>query len=185
MLRQQGVTLLEILVVIVITVILVVSAHLLLGPLLKRLESQRITDEIYQLCLHSRAYASYIRQPLTLCGSSNGEQCDKNWAEGALLFIDKNRNRTVEVGETKLQFRPFNISPSMLTWKGFSGDALRIEAFGTPFASNGSFTYCTADKDPFYSQQIIVSRSGRVRRASDSNGDGKRESVDGGIIKCE
>ena len=184
MLRQQGVTLLELLVVIIISTILIVSAQLLLSPLLKRLESQRITDEIYQLCLHSRALAAHMKLPLTLCGSSNGEQCDNNWAEGVLLFIDQNRSHRFEGGETRLQYRSLQIGSSTLTWTGFGGHTLGIEAFGIPFASNGSFTYCSADKDPKYSQQVIVGRSGRVRRAPDNNGDGEREAIDGGIINC-
>ena len=126
MLRQQGVTLLELLVVIIISTILIVSAQLLLSPLLKRLESQRITDEIYQLCLHSRALAAHMKLPLTLCGSSNGEQCDNNWAEGVLLFIDQNRSHRFEVGETRLQYRSLQIGSSTLTWKGFGGHKLLL-----------------------------------------------------------
>ena len=184
MLRQQGVTLLEILVVIVISTILIAMANSLLRPFLQRSESQRITDELYQLCLHARAEAAHIKLPLTLCGSTNGEQCDHNWSSGVLLFIDQNRNHRFDIGEIRLQYHSLEIGSATLTWKGFGGRTLGIEAFGIPFASNGSFTYCSADKDPKYSQQVIVSRSGRVRRAPDNNGDGEREAIDGGIINC-
>lgn len=183
--HQQGFTLLELITVILISILLIFFAAPLTTAFLKGQEARRITDEIYQLCLYARAEAAFIKQPLSLCGSSDGHICDHNWAEGALLFIDKNRNRSINEGETVLKYSPFQISPSILKWKGFGGKVLQIEAVGIPFASNGSFTYCSADKDLYYRRQVVVSRSGRARHSPDANGDGIDEATDGNDINCE
>lgn len=183
--HQHGLTLLELLIVIVITAVFMAFAVPFSNTFFKRQEAERITSELYQLCILARAEAAYIRKPLTLCGSSNGQLCDHNWAEGALLFTDDNRNHLFDAGEQPLKYNAFNISPSILKWKGFGGKTLLIEAFGIPFASNGSFTYCSADKDRLFSRQVIVSRSGRARHSHDSNGDGVDEAIDGGDINCD
>lgn len=183
--HQQGWTLPELLVSLVIAAILICLVAPKFQNLLKRQEAYRVSSELYQLCSYARAQATHIKLPLTLCGSKQGRLCDNSWAAGALLFIDKNRNKMIDAEDSVLQYRAFSLSPASLKWQGFSGNTLRIEAFGTPFASNGSFTYCAADKDPFYSRQVIINRSGRVRTSFDSDGDGIHEAADGSHIGCD
>ncbi|MDO9177299.1 MAG: GspH/FimT family pseudopilin [Agitococcus sp.] len=182
---QHGLTLLELLIAVLISAMTMAFIVPLTTTFLKKQEAERITDELYHLCIFARAEAAYLKKPLTLCGSSTGHFCDHNWAQGALLFIDNNRNHVFDEGELPLKYSAFNLSPSILKWKGFGGKTLHIEAFGIPFASNGSFTYCSADKDRLFSKQIIVSRSGRARHSHDNNGDGIDEAIDGGDINCD
>ena len=183
--RQQGWTVIELCVVLAIGAVLAALAFHHLHTLQARLEANRITSELYQLCLSARARAAHVKQPLTLCGSLTGQSCDHRWSAGALLFVDKNRNNQIDSADTRLEYRAFKIDPARLEWKGFGGKTLSVEAFGTPFASNGSFTYCSADKSPIYSRQVIVNRSGRVRMSVDKNGDGIHEAVDGEDISCD
>lgn len=183
--RQQGFALAELCVVLAICAILSTFAFQKMQGILARVEVTRITAELYQLCLSARAKAAHIKLPLTLCGSRNGLVCDHQWATGALLFIDKNRNHILDADDSRLEYRAFQISPATLKWQGFGEKVLSIEGLGIPFASNGSFSYCSADKQPVYRRQVIVNRSGRVRVSMDRNGDGIHEAADGGNIDCE
>lgn len=180
----RGMTLFELLLAVLIITLLLLVATPLVKDALARLEAQRVTTELMHLCQIARNQAITRRTPVTLCGSANGSHCDANWAEGLLLFVDKNHDRQTSPGEAVLQYTPLRIAPSRLAWEGFSGHTVEVEAMGIPFASNGSFTYCTADKKPAWRRQVIVNRGGRVRHSRDQNGDGIHESVGGGDIVC-
>ncbi|HEX5276586.1 MAG TPA: GspH/FimT family pseudopilin [Fluviicoccus sp.] len=182
--KSHGWTVLELLVVIVIAACLIVYAVPAFSELMRSLEARRVTAELLQLCNESRTQALGTHRTITLCGSSDGRQCDHEWARGVLRFVDIDRNGVHTVNEDILGYTPLEISPSRLAWKGFQGKVLTYESFGTSYAGNGTFTYCPEDSTPRYRRQVVVSRSGRVRTSRDLNGDGIHETASGGQISC-
>lgn len=183
--KDQGMTLFEMLVVIILTGILLAFAVPRFKDLFARIQAWRITSEIAQMTNQARLAAIERGYPVGLCGSSSAVDCNGRWVDGLLLFVDSNRSRDKDVGEEILHFTPLNASPSVVAWQGFGGNgALLVEAMGTPYAGNGSFTYCSADAEPAYRRQVIVNRGGRVRLSRDTNGDGVHESTTGGAISC-
>lgn len=183
--KNQGMTLFEMLVVFILTGLLLAFAVPRFKDLFARMQAWRVTSEIAQLTNQARLAAIERGYPVGLCGSAGAEHCDGQWADGMLLFVDSNRSREKDIGEEILHFSPMNASPAVVAWQGFGGNgALLVEAMGTPYAGNGSFTYCSADAEPAYRRQVIVNRGGRVRHSRDTNGDGVHESTTGGVITC-
>lgn len=183
--KDQGMTLLELLIVVIVSCLILLVAVPSLKDLFATLEAQRVTTTIAQICRQARLAALHRGYPVALCGSSNATVCDGRWVDGVLLFVDNNHNRQKEPLEEILHFTSMSASPSVVAWSGFGGNnALLVEGFGTPYAGNGSFTYCSEDKEPMYRRQVIVSRGGRIRMSRDTNGDGIHESANGGLIDC-
>ena len=183
--KDQGMTLFEMLVVIILTGVLLAFAVPRFKDMFARMQAWRVTSEIAQMANQARLAAVERGYPVGLCGSADAERCDGRWVDGLLLFVDSNRNRDKDIGEEILHFSPLNASPAVLAWQGFGGnDAVLVEAMGTPYAGNGSFTYCSADAEPAYRRQVIINRGGRVRLSRDDNGDGVHESTSGGVINC-
>ena len=182
--KTQGMTVVELMTVLFISALLLLIMVPALTRLYYRLEALRIISEVYTVCLHARAEAATSRLPQVICGSSNGEVCDHNWSKGILYFSDENHSNNREAGEKQAKYLSLDLGKSTLNWSGFGGKTLRVEAFGIPFASNGSFTYCPGNKDSHLNRQVIVNRSGRVRPSRDTNGDGIHESAAGSNISC-
>ena len=179
----RGFSLIETLVVVAILVIILLFAHNNMSHWRKSQNAYRIVSEIIHLVHFSRGYAITAKRPLTLCGSNDTQNCTHDWAIGALLFEDANRNGIIEGNDKLIKFIPLN-THSLLVWKGFGGKRMIFEHSGITAASNGTFTYCELDKAPLYSRQVIVSRGGRARPSQDKDGDGFHEDVNGNIINC-
>ena len=181
---NQGMTVMELMGVVAICALLLVIVAPYLRHLYYSVEARRITGEIYALCQHARADAAVSRTPRIICGSADSRRCDGQWSRGVLAFADLNHNNLPDPAEVDRRYLPLELRASSLSWRGFSGDLLRVEAFGIPFASNGTFTYCPGNRDDHLNRQVIVSRGGRVRLSQDNNGDGYHESTSGGPIQC-
>lgn len=181
---QRGFTLTESLIVLTILSVLVSVAWPAINHFFKRHEAMKVVDSLQTLLSAGRAYALSNHRSLTLCGSSDSKRCDAVWTGGLLLLEDANRNGLVDGNDRILQFVALNIQPSQLVWRGFGGNKVIIERFGTTFASNGTFTYCWQDQDPLYRRQVVINRAGRVRKSQDRNRDGIHEDSSGQPISC-
>lgn len=182
---QHGLTHVELLLCVFIAAILAVIAVPYCQSFMKRTEANLLTMELAQLVTAGRTHAMTSRRTVSLCGSSDRKLCDGLWGEGILMFEDHNRDGQVNGADRILSVMNVHLgTDAKLIWKGFSGNYLPIESFGTPFASNGTFTYCTTDQEPLYRRQIVVNRGGRVRTSHDKNGDGIHEDSSGNIIAC-
>jgi type IV fimbrial biogenesis protein FimT len=182
--KSHGWTVLELSLVIVISTCLIVYAVPAFRNLMKSLEAARITAELLQLCNESRSQALGSHRTITLCGSSDARHCDHQWAHGVLRFVDIDRNGSRDDQEDILGYASLDIAPSKLAWRGFQGKVLTYESFGTSYAGNGTFTYCTEGMEQKFRRQVVVSRSGRARKSQDYNGDGIHETASGGQITC-
>ncbi|GAB1256311.1 hypothetical protein NBRC116494_08130 [Aurantivibrio plasticivorans] len=120
----------------------------------------------------------------TLCAKSDEATCGTNWSKGILIFIDDNRNGRLDEQDTLLRtveaFKDANV-----TWKSFgSNNYIRYSASGSTINQNGSFTYCPANGDEIYANQVIINRAGRTRTAVDYDKDGIKENSLGENLSC-
>lgn len=183
MYHARGYTLFETLITVTVLCIIVLFANANMTTWRKNHNAFRVSSELIDIIHFSRAYAIGGRRALTLCGSSDGQICDNQWANGALLFEDGNRNGVIDNADHVIKYLPLKTN-TYLVWKGFSGQRIVFESMGMTSASNGTFTYCELDKNSLYSRQVIVSRGGRARPSQDKNGDGFHEDTNGNIITC-
>lgn len=148
---------------------------------------QRTQDEILQQqIMHAISFAKSEAQsrhvPVSLCKSNNQETCQGKWEEGQLVFIDENKNGTVQDHEQILSVMQASSLHGNLHWRSFplNRNYLLFLPAGLDF-NNGSFWYCHESKAKW---AIVINKSGRARVVNpDENGVVK--DAHGKVLPCE
>ncbi|NNP67754.1 GspH/FimT family protein [Acinetobacter sp. Ac_5812] len=164
MFKPFGFTLIELVITLGILTILITIA-------IPHFREMMISTEVNYLkrilTIHiqkAKTDAQLHHKNVMLCPSSNFENCDTNWNKGFIGFIDINRNNQRDQNETLLFSVPLNHKYGYLNFRSFgrSPNSLVFQAEnGLPFASNGSFIYCS--ESPQYHTKIVLSRMGNIR----------------------
>ncbi len=142
---------------------------------------QRVASSIYR----ARTTAAKSGVVAMLCPSADGNQCGGNWHDGILVFPDRNGNLLHDPDESPVDYVGFENLRGTLHWRAFqSKPYLQITPLGFTRYQNGNFTWCDPDKSSSGAHQLILNRTGRVRFAVDSDGDGNRENSQGLPISC-
>ena len=162
---QRGLTLVECLLAVTLLGLLVTLAP---GHLHSLLTSHRLESSQHQirvLLASARTEAISRNTAVTICRTEDGRQCagtartgKKVW-QGALLFVDLDRDRMVGTEETV--FYVANFHPAVnIVWN--RGDSLIYRANGTVLGgSNGTFVLQTEGAD--VERRVVVSLLGRIR----------------------
>lgn len=134
------------------------------------------------LLLHSgREQAILQKSVVTLCPLNPGKQCNMEWNNELTLFIDNNNNRQLDSGDLYLRTLAANINPHAM--RSHTNNAISFDAKGFSAFATGSLSYCLK-KQRTIAAVFIISRTGRIRRGTDSNQDGIPEAANGQNIPC-
>lgn len=130
----------------------------------QRTQVRQQFEQLQQALFTARATALAARRHVTVCASKSGEQCDGEWSEGVLVFVDSSRTRRVTSKAAIIQQHFFKHALANIYWKGFTGyDSLQFAPDGTTASENGTFTYCPQKLAIFPAYAMVVNKSGRVR----------------------
>ncbi len=122
---------------------------------------------------------------VTICPSSDGISCGKNWQDGAIIFIDLNRDHVKDSNELLLQSVSATNNKQIVTWRAFQNrNYLQFQKNGFTWAQNGTLRICFDEVSQQYNRALIVTRAGRIRHSIDSDNDGIQEDASGQPIKC-
>jgi len=167
LIKQQGFTLVELMVVIAIAAIL---AGIGMPNLQTTLQDNKMTslhNELLAALSFTRSTSVTQGSSTTLCKANlaaNGcAAISASWENGWIIFPDSNNNGVVDVGEEILMLKndlPENISIS------YSRNSSRITygAQGYAVGFNGNFMFCDKRGDSA-KKGMVISNNGRVRVA--------------------
>lgn len=156
--RQQGVTLVELLIVVALLAIVAQVALPAWQSFVAKNRSLALQHSVERAVHLARAQAITKRITVELCGSSNGISCSSNWSGGWLMHTRSSSQPTaVPMHSTELNPRHLT-----LQWAGFRPQIV-FHANGYSTASNGRFFVC---RDHAIDWQLVLNRQGRLRRAS-------------------
>ena len=180
-----GLTLLELLVTLSILALLLSVA---LPGFSEIVEQKRIdisARQLQQSIELARTAAITKNGLVTLCRSRDGQTCGGRWQEGILIFVDYDGDRRIDDDDLVVRYVEFHEFDGSLTWRAFQNrQYLQITPLGFTNYQNGNFTLCPPNGDRRYARQLIITRTGRVRHAQDSDGDGIREDSRGRPLRC-
>lgn len=177
--RQRGVTLIELIMVLVIMAVLLALAAPSFAEAIRdnRLASQA-NRIVYALNL-ARSEAVKRATPVTLCKSSSGTACTttSQWEQGWILFSDPDGDQVYGAGESLLRVDQALIAGYSLRGSTAVADAVTFHANGTSLMQ-GSFVLCL-DNSTHAARLAGVTFAGRIRKGTDLDGDRIPEDVDG------
>ncbi|MBT8147818.1 MAG: GspH/FimT family pseudopilin [Gammaproteobacteria bacterium] len=182
---NRGTTLIEALLAVGIIAILLSMALPDLQQLRIRQQGTLALRKLASSIYLARSAAAEFRSIAVICPSVDGAVCGGDWHEGVLVFLDGNDNQSFDTGDKRVDYLQYEKLPGTLHWRAFrSKPYLQITPVGFTRYQNGNFTWCDLQKSPENAHQLILSKTGRVRFAKDSNGDGLRENSSGKPISC-
>lgn len=162
--KAQGFTLIELIIVISIAMIILTSAIPAFSQIISKNRRSALLYTLYSHHQLARSEAIKTNQRVTLCKSNNNSQCtsDSQWHDGWIVFVDHNRDKTINDNERIIQVQQALDKSLTLKYRGF-GSRNYISYFSTGWStSNGTFTLCSQSNDKT-AQSIIISRTGRAR----------------------
>ncbi len=165
--RNGGLTLLELLVVLLLVGLMLSLGAPGMAGMIERNRLRAAADQLMLSLNLARSEAVKRNQPVSLCRSADGSRCGGNWSDGWLVFHDRDGDRRLDSTDTVL--RVFGGlaggttlgTTSALANPGFHGD-------GSSFAA-GSMRLCAADGDTQRAWSVIVNTVGRPRLRAGSS----------------
>ena len=172
--ESHGFSLLELMITLCVATIIVVLVPPSFSSIL---QNARLKMQIYSFngaLDFARSEAVKRGTWVTVCASADQAACGPNgthWEQGWIVFVDKNNNQTVDVGEG-LPLRAASALLPTYALRGTSATTLAsyitFNAKGASSAS-GQFVLCrNGHINP--SQAALIGSSGRITAAQDHNG---------------
>jgi len=171
-----GFTLLELLGTI--TIVLIIFAFGV--PILKyTATNNRLVTSINALAgtlAYTRSEAIRRNQQIVVCKSKTGTECTRegDWRQGWLVYVDLNRNRTLDEAETLLGTHRL-AEKIQVDYRAFGSRHYLVYRPSGTTRTNGTFTFC----DPAYPESaraLIITKTGRARLSN--------VSADGSKLNC-
>lgn len=185
--RQNGVTLIELMVALSVAAILLSLAIPSFRETIMRNRLTSINNEFMGAINFVRSEAIKRGQSITLCKSTDGAACSTDnavfWEDGWFAFADTDADGTVDTGETVLQVWPALPADYTLRSAAFT-NFLRYNPQGAT-TTTGHFAVCH-DSNEADAKAIIITRV-RPRLGVDSNSDSDTipETDTANITSCE
>jgi len=159
---SKGTTLIELLIVLVIASILLVAGSHGLGQLQERQRTNQQINQINGAIQTARSLAVSHYQRVGICPVGTQSDCDTSWsAEELALFIDINRNSTLDGEDEILRYLPWNNQGATITWRNWlSKPAIVFQPDGSALSNGTLLITNRTDDQPL---ALILNKGGRLR----------------------
>lgn len=171
LIKQDGFTLVEMMVVLVILSVLIVISAPGLSDLIK---NNRMLSQVYGMraALNgARSEALAQRSFVTLCRSNDGANCGGSWNQGYIAFVDANGDGVVDdpnspTGDQVFLSKVLDVDSLDIQYSKDPNDPVsgrvRFDSQGYARLFNGTFTVCDI-RGANDARGIIVTAAGIVR----------------------
>lgn len=161
--HNKGLTLIELMIVIAIVAILAAIAMPSFNDLLRRQAINGQANALFSMLYLARSEAIKRSRVVTICKSSDGQNCGGNWSNGWLMFADQNKDGALDAGD-EIVARGKISEEIAVGWVAFgSNNYIRFSPRGMTLAQNGTFTVCPKNADENLARAVVVSKTARVR----------------------
>jgi len=168
--RQNGFTLLELIITLAVIAILSVTLSSVSASFISSNKVSAAVNKIASDMSYARTEAISRNQNVELCKTLDGITCSRTnqWEKGWMIFVDENRNRRREANEERLKHQPA-VGTVNITYRGTgSSHYIRFRSDGAT-GVNGTFAFC-ADSIGDNKKALILFRTGRLRLSKTRSG---------------
>lgn len=138
MLPERGFTLLELLIVLIISMLLITIGIPGFQTLMQNNRLTIVASSIQNNLLFARSQSVTLINYVTVCPLVNNN-CTDNWLNGLDIFIDGNQNKTFDNGDIFLKSsEPFNVNDTL----SFPTSGITFTPSGQITGSSAEFHYC-------------------------------------------
>ncbi len=181
--KHQGMSLIELLIVIAIVAILISSATPSLSPFIEHQRSDATIADIYRFYQAGRDLSVRKRERIYMCGSNDQQTCSKYWSKNLILFHDKNGDKAPSASEI-VHIKQLSLGNSYI-WSrmAFGKNYFFFEPNGQT-SWTGSMVFCPESQKAQHYNRVTWNRVGRPYRGTDKNKDGVIEDTNGKALSC-
>lgn len=181
--KNQGFSLLELMIVVAIATILLNIALPSLTTFVNNYERKSALYGLVGMFALARQHAVMTGSMVTVCPLNTNGSCGKDWTGDIHAFLDPYNKRTLSSTEALLR----TVSPSdggRFIVRSLNRSFFQFRPTGLVHSDLGNITWCPQSGDASLAGQIIISRGGRVRIARDTDNDGTPEDANGRPLRC-
>lgn len=162
--QNEGFTLIELMISIVVMAVLVAVAGPSFVDLIRNNRIQTGADNFFTALISVRSEALKRNQRVVLCKSSNGSSCSTSdgWEQGWLSFVDEDADNTLDTGEPIIHVSDGLHAGYTLSAGGNFANYIAYKQDGTPSGFD-TFVLCDPDADLSSAREILVNIVGRPR----------------------
>lgn len=176
--RARGITLLELLITLAITVILMTAVVPSFRSVAANTQVQTSTDTLIRATFLARTESAKRGQRVIACLSDTDTACSPSSPNRLLIFADSDRSGS-PTSPTDI-IRDIELKEPAITIT-YNRPFLAYAPTGYATGTNGSFSVCHSSG---IGNMVIISTLGRARKAIDYDGDGIVEKTPGQPLEC-
>jgi len=180
---QQGLTLVELLIAISIIAIVATFAAPSLSPIIKSSQRRAVINDTLAFLAMARQEAVINGHVVTLCPLGDDNRCGRDWTRPLTLFSDPDKQRSVSQQEQIIRVLP-PPPHGQLQVRSFSRSYFQYRPDGMIYSDLGNITWCPEDRDARRAVRFLLPKSGLIRLAKDTDGDGYLEDSRGLPVQC-
>ncbi len=178
----HGFTLIELLASLSVVSIIAAFGVPSFNHLYAKTQSNKDIAAIIDILQLGRATAVIENRTMTVCTTDDRVQCNRDASKTIAVFRDDDENR--KIGDDELSYMFTMTDGAVLSLRVSGGrNFLRFKGSGA-LKEFGRIRYCPSDDDARKARELVLNILGRIRFASDLNGDGIVEYKHGDNISC-
>ena len=181
--RQQGFTLIELMVAIAVLAMTISFALPAMEGLIDNAERRSALNNVYHTLSLGRSDAIKSAMPVTICPLNDSDVCTGDWTRPVSVFRDPDSQRQLTDPEHLVHIMDPPDKGRLRVRTGNRG-YFQYAATGRVRGTLGNITYCPGDNDPKKAGQLVINMGGRARHARDRDDDGIVEASDGSPVSC-
>lgn len=180
---QQGLSMLELMIVLALTAIILTTAGPAWNGLVESTSRRTLIAELITGFNLARNTAVQEQLITTICPLDSDDHCSHDWSGPITIFRDAKKARRLENAKQIIRI----IDPAdrgKLVVRSASRPYFGFRNNGMANSAIGNLTWCPNDKNPKEAVQLRINMGGRLQTARDQDGDGIVEDSSGDPISC-
>ncbi|MEM8500594.1 MAG: GspH/FimT family pseudopilin [Pseudomonadota bacterium] len=161
--RQHGLTLLELMIVLIMVSILAALAGPSFTGSINRSQVNGMRDGLASAFQFARSEALKRKGPVTACSSADQATCSGNWQNGWIIFSDVDGDGALDGGEQILQVK---YGEDGLNAYASAANAVTFSSIGRAVAGDGSYGFCHPHQNTV-GKSLTVTVTGALNRSKE------------------